>query len=67
MSAKEVLFIGNNMLKDVYPAQAAGFLTGLFAGDVRSLRWRENDDRCNGISPDIVITELNQLTTCIKE
>lgn len=62
-----VLYIGNDMLKDIMPAEKAGFHTGLFAGDARSLRLREDDHRCSGISPDIVITDLIQLKTCIEE
>jgi len=61
LSAGEVLFVGNDMLNDVYPAREAGFITALFAGDKRSLRLREDDDRCAGLKPDMVITELVQI------
>lgn len=62
---EEMLFVGNDMLNDVYPAQAAGFKTALFAGDLRSLRLREGDSRIENIQPDIVITELTQIMECI--
>lgn len=65
ISPSEVLFVGNDMLKDIYPAVHHGFKTALFAGDARSLKWREEDDRCKDIKPDLVITRLHQLTECL--
>ena len=62
---KSVLYLGNDMLKDIYPAQKAGFQTALFAGDKRSLRLRKNDLRCKTIEPDLIITDLIQLTQFI--
>lgn len=58
---KAVVYIGNDMLNDIYPAQKAGFKTALFAGDARSLRLRKDHPRCKNLSPDLVITHLNQL------
>ena len=49
------------MLNDIYPAQRAGFMTGLFAGDARSLKLRSDESVCNKLSADIVITDLVQL------
>jgi len=56
-----VLYIGNDMLNDIYPAHAIGFQTALFAGDRRSLRLRTDDPRCAGLRPDLVLTDLEQL------
>ncbi|MEE8397577.1 MAG: HAD family hydrolase [Desulfobacterales bacterium] len=56
-----VLFVGNDMLNDIYPAQKVGFQTGLFAGDKRSLRLREDSARCKNLNADIVVTDLIQL------
>lgn len=61
-----VLYVGNDMLNDIYPAKAVGFNTALFAGDRRSLRLRRDDPRCKGIEPDIVITDLMQLTEYVS-
>ena len=55
------LYLGNDMLNDIGPAHEAGFQTALFAGDARSLRLREGDPRCRGLSADMVITDLIQL------
>ena len=56
-----VLFVGNDMLNDIYPANAIGFQTALFAGDRRSLRLRTDDSRCANLSPELVLTDLGQL------
>jgi len=61
IGAEETLYIGNDMLKDIWPAKACGLNTVLFAGDQRSLRLREDDERCRGVSPDRVIQTLPQL------
>jgi putative hydrolase of the HAD superfamily len=57
----EVLYVGNDMLNDIYTARLCGCKTALFAGDQRSLRLREGDERCDSIQPDLVLTDLNQL------
>ena len=55
------LFVGNDMRNDVLPAKTVGFQTALFAGDQRSLRWRQNDPCCRDLVPDMVVTDLRQL------
>lgn len=65
LSTGEVLYIGNDMLNDVMPAQTVGFKTALFAGDRRSLRLREGDTRVTGVEPNIVITKLGQLVDAL--
>ncbi len=61
----DVLYVGNDMLNDIYTAHTIGFQTCLFAGDSRSLRLRENDPKCVSLKPDAIIKELNQLTDMI--
>jgi len=61
IAAHSVLYIGNDMLNDIYPAKMAGFKTALFAGDARSLRLRKNHPKCQNLSADIVITDLVQI------
>ena len=65
VSASETLFVGNDMLNDIFPAHQVGFRTALFAGDERSLRMRSDDARTVGLVPDLVITELGQLPNCV--
>ncbi|MEA3504511.1 MAG: HAD family hydrolase, partial [Bacteroidota bacterium] len=60
----EILFIGNDMHKDIFAASEAGMRTALFAGDKRSLKpLKQNIKK---ITPDITITNLFQLTKIDK-
>lgn len=58
---EQVLYVGNDLLNDCTPAQQVGFRTALFAGDARSLRWREGDERVAATRPTVVVTDLRQL------
>jgi putative hydrolase of the HAD superfamily len=62
---QEVLYVGNDMLNDIYPAHTIGFQTCLFAGDERSLRLREGHPKCSELSPDAIVTDLNQLSKIV--
>lgn len=64
-SAENYLYVGNDMLKDVYPASELGMKTALFAGDARSLKWRKDNPRTRDLKPDIIITELKQILECV--
>ena len=61
LKPENTLYVGNDMLNDMYPAKRAGFKTVLFAGDQRSLRLRTEDPRCANFQPDVIITDLTQL------
>lgn len=65
IAPEEVLYVGNDLRNDIWPAQLGGFRTALFAGDARSLRWREDDARVAGVQPDLILTELQQLLECV--
>jgi glycosidase/FMN phosphatase YigB (HAD superfamily) len=54
--AAQVLMVGNDALRDLVPARAAGFQTALFAGDARSLRGAEQAGEAGA-----VLTDLRQL------
>ena len=66
LQSHEILFVGNDMLKDVYPAQSTGMQTALFAGDTRSLRLRKDDHRTSDINPDYIIDSLEQIREIIS-
>ncbi|MBU0988528.1 MAG: HAD family hydrolase [Proteobacteria bacterium] len=66
ISKEAVLYIGNDMLNDIFPARSVGFQTALFAGDARSLRLREDDPECKNLSADLVITDLKQIIDHIR-
>lgn len=65
LTPSECLYVGNDMLKDIWAASQVGFKTVLFAGDQRSLRMRESDSRCTELKPDRVLTGLDQLSGLI--
>jgi putative hydrolase of the HAD superfamily len=62
----EILYIGNDMLKDIRPAARSGWQTALFAGDSRSLRLYEDDAQLHSRRPDLIITDLSQLIEVIQ-
>jgi putative hydrolase of the HAD superfamily len=61
------LYIGNDMLNDIYSAKMAGMKTALFAGDARSLRLRETTPQVSGIKPDFTVTKLIQIPALLKK
>ncbi|MEX2578966.1 MAG: HAD family hydrolase [Verrucomicrobiales bacterium] len=61
VSADEMLYLGNDLEKDMFSAAAAGFRTGLFAGDQRSLRLGGRSYAEASEKADVVITDLEQL------
>ena len=63
---EEVLYIGNDRLKDIWPAGLEGLKTVFFAGDERSHRWREDDPRLQDVVPDAVVTSLDQIAELIE-
>ena len=67
LSPDQVLYVGNDMLNDIQPARERGWRTALFAGDRRSLRVRSDRPELAGVKPDVVITELRQLTKLLGD
>ncbi|GHV17999.1 hydrolase [Spirochaetia bacterium] len=59
------LFVGNDMLNDIFPATAAGFKTLLFAGDGRSLRLREGNQLVGDLKPTGIIRNLADLPNLV--
>jgi len=65
VSPQQVLYIGNDLRNDIWPAGRLGCRTALFAGDARSLRLREDDARLRDVRPSCVLTKLAQITECV--
>jgi putative hydrolase of the HAD superfamily len=59
------LYVGNDMLNDIYGAASAGFRTLLFAGDGRSLRLREGNALVRDLRPSGIIRHLGDLASVI--
>ena len=66
ISPDQVLYVGNDMTKDIVPAKANGFRTGLFAGDKRSLRCGQNGDPHLHEAVDLIFTELSQIESVFR-
>jgi putative hydrolase of the HAD superfamily len=58
IAPEAALYVGNDMLNDVYAASSAGFRALLFAGDGRSLRLREDSRFIRNTRPAAVIRRL---------
>jgi len=61
VAAAEVLYVGNDIRNDIRPAAQVGMVGGLYAGDARSLRLREDDPGCLGVAPACVFKTLSQI------
>lgn len=62
---RRTLCVGNDLLNDIRPAAQCGCRTALFAGDARSVRLRKDDERCAGLEPDAVVTDLRELVELV--
>ena len=58
---EEILYIGNDMLNDVWAAQRCGLKAMLFAGDRGQTVLRQDDCNCRGLQADAVVTEMAQI------
>lgn len=65
LKSSEVLYVGNDLRNDIWPARQCGFRTALFAGDRLSLRRRLDDPDCEGVEADLELTALIQLKQCL--
>lgn len=62
----EVLYIGNDVRKDIQPAKELGMKTALYVGDERSIRHSPSDLEKEEFNPDIIINDLNQIIGCLS-
>lgn len=65
ISPEQVLYVGNDIRNDIWPAQAIGFKTALFSGDQLSLRRRVDDPDCGNVMATVEITRLMQIAECV--
>lgn len=64
LKPEEVLYVGNDLFKDVIPAKKLGIKTALFVGDIHSIRHTKGDLVHKNL-PDIIIDELRQIEGCV--
>ncbi|WP_235908482.1 HAD family hydrolase [Roseiconus nitratireducens] len=67
ISPHQAIYVGNDRLNDVWAASQAGLRTAWFVGDRRSMRDRQDDPRMQGLSEDLVLTDLRELLDCLPE
>ena len=65
INPSNTLYVGNDMLNDIYSANRAGLKTALYAGDARSLRLRKENPLISGLTPDFIVTNLMQIIELI--
>lgn len=65
IKAEEILFVGNDIRKDIQPAKEIGMKTALYMGDRRSIRHEEDDLSNPSFTPEIIINDLAQLIDCL--
>ncbi|KMQ50441.1 hypothetical protein CHISP_2688 [Chitinispirillum alkaliphilum] len=59
----QTVFVGNDLILDIEPAQAAGMKTAMFVGDEKSAYFHDKKDK---IVPDISFTHFEELTSRIS-
>ena len=62
----EVLYVGNDIRKDIQPASELGLKTALYVGDRRSIRHEEEELEKKVFKPDLVIDDLRQILDCLQ-
>jgi FMN phosphatase YigB (HAD superfamily) len=65
IKADQVLHIGSRLREDLAPARRLGMRTGLFAGDKTSLKGTKEQLKDQASRPDVLLTDLGQITTII--
>ena len=65
IAAQQVVYVGNDMLNDVWGAAQHGWRTVLYAGDERQVRLRQDDERCAGFRPDAIVKRLVDILAMI--
>lgn len=63
---EEVLYVGNDLKKDMHPAQKMGFKTALYVGDQRSVRHTPEELNKSARQPDLVLDDLSQIKGCLQ-
>ncbi|MBN1436906.1 MAG: HAD family hydrolase [Sedimentisphaerales bacterium] len=54
----EVVYVGNDMLNDVWAAKQAGWRTILYGGQKEQTRLRQDDERCKDLKADRTVLDL---------
>lgn len=66
LKPQQVLYIGNDIRKDIKPAKSLGMKTALYVGDQRSIRHEPYELDKQEHKPDLIIDDLLQIPDCLK-
>lgn len=66
LKPEQVLYVGNDIRKDIEPAKSLGIRTALFVGDQRSIRHKLKELQTEAYHPDLVIDNLSQISACLN-
>lgn len=58
---EQIVYIGNDMLNDIWAAAQAGWRTLLLAVDESQTVLRENEPKCDTLRPDAIVTQTESL------
>lgn len=65
IAPKQILYVGNDMLNDVFAARQVGFTAALFAADNHQTALRRDDPRCRDLRPHAVFTDASQIAPAL--
>jgi len=65
LQPRQILYVGNDIRKDIQPAKEAGMHTALYVGDQRSIRHQPEDLKEREYQPDLIISDLSQIADCL--
>lgn len=63
---REVLYVGNDIRKDIEPAKELGMKTALYVGDSRSIRHTHDELQKEKFQADLIVEELHQILDCLS-
>lgn len=62
---QEVLYVGNDIRKDIQPAKELGLKTALYVGDTRSIRHTHDELQKEKFQADLIVDDLHQILDCL--
>jgi len=61
INPENVVYLGNDVRNDIWPAKQLGIKAILFAGDQKNILLHDSDEQLKTVRPDAVISSLDQL------
>ncbi|MCW9709096.1 HAD family hydrolase [Fodinibius salsisoli] len=65
LQPEQILYVGNDIRKDIRPAKNLGMRTALYVGDQRSIRHETRELDESDFQPDLIIRDLHQILQCL--